>query len=396
MWRPACLAQFLAAGLLLTTPVHAEDTDVPPPAWQGVWHGTIGKAEVQACLQHEDYDDFGAYYYMRHLGVISLGTVTSTMKPDAPVWTEAPDADEPGNGPLWLITSMTGDHLHGLWTSRSKTLPIDLTRVAVDKPGSEDNNNGPCGSLAFNLPRFTQPVITAKPAVLDGVTYSRIIADPGPQFSSYDFETFQLQGATAGIQHVNAELYKAVPIGPDADYFQCSVEALGHSGRDGESSSTQTPLIISKSWLVVEDSEYGYCGGPYPASATDYQTWDLHTGSTVNLDDWFNVQALQQTVNEPGTADQYTTVTYTAPFRKMIDDAYPNNDDADCKQAELEADSWTVHPTATGFDFSPELPHAVQACIDDAIVPFSKLGSYLSPAGKAGVASFTAEVKASK
>ena len=388
------LAPWLAVCLALgTTFAHAKDAEPPPPAWQGVWQGTIGEAAVQACFQHEGYGDFGAYYYMRHLGIITLGTIPAEAKAEAvPIWTESPDAALVTAGPFWHLNTLSRDHMQGVWKGGGKTLPVDLTRVAI--PSADDSEDQPCGSDAFSLPRFTKPVITTKPAMLDGIAYTRIIVDPGPQFSDYEFETFQLNGSTPAIQRVNTELYKTVPTSPDADYFQCSMEALSHSGRDGESSSTQTPLIISKSWLVMEDGEYGYCGGPYPASAVNYQTWDLRSGSLINLHDWFNDQALKQAVHEPGTVDQYITVTVTAPFKKMIDEAYPHyDDDADCQVARQDADSWSVHLTATGVDFMPELPHVVQACIDDAILPFAKLEPYLSPAGKVGVASFTAEVK---
>lgn len=391
------IAPLLAVGCLVVTPqAHAAESEAPPPAWQGIWHGTIGKAEVQACLQHEGYDDFGAYYYMRHLAIISLDTVVSDAPGDAlPVWTESPNSAQPEKSDLWHITSVTTDHMRGLWTGGGKTLPIDLTRVATT---ATDSENGPCGSQAFSLPRFTKPVITTEPAALNGVAYTHIIANPGQQFSDSAIETFQLQGSTPAIQHVNAELYKTIPTGPDdAEYFQCSMAALGQNGWDGDSSSTRRPLVISKSWLVVQEDGSWNCGGAHPDAATTYQTWDLGTGTTVNLYDWFNAQALEQTVHDAGTADAYTTVTLTAPFKKMIDDAYPNyDDDADCKEARQDADAWNVHLTSTGVDFTPDLPHVAQACIDDAILPFASLEPYLSPAGKAGVASFTAEVLSSR
>jgi len=363
-------------------------------ASNGVWRGTIGNAAVQVCFQHTDYADFGAYYYLRHLEIISLGKLDG--KPGAPaVWTEAPNSDQSAKGPLWRITAVAHGRMDGVWTDGRKSLPIALTAVSRDKPAKGEDDQ-PCGSEAFSLPRFTKPVVTTKPAKVDGAAYTRVLVDIGKQFKDSSFETFQLAGASPAIRRINAELYKDVPTGPDhADYFQCTMSALGQNGLDGDTTSTLSPETLTPSFLVVADSESGDCGGAHPDAGVSYQTWDLRTGRQIDLYDGFTKAALTRTVEGAGTSGSYTTVAYTAPFKAMIIRAFPT-DDPDCKEAIQTADDWSARLTAQGVAFTPSLPHVVAACADDAVIPFAKLAPYLNADGKALVARFEAEAKGRK
>jgi hypothetical protein len=379
------------AALVLSGSANANAASYPD--WHGVWRGTIGKAAVQVCLQHKDYGDSGAYYYLRYRSIISLGGLAAPpAASNNPAWTEAPNSDNPTAGPLWHLTSITAAHLRGVWTSGGKTLPIDLASVRIAK-SADDDDDMPCGNPAFSLPRFSQPVVEAKPTVLKGVAYTRVIVDVGKQFSESVIESFQLHGGAPAITKVNTQLYKDIPTTPEnAMYFQCSMAALGQNGLDGDASSTTVPEIITRDWMVSRTDSSDDCGGAHPNSGSAFQTWDLRKGVTVNLYDWFTAAALKQTVNEPGTKNQYVTVAFTPAFRKMIDDAY-KNDEPECRQAEQGADFWDTHLTATGVAFTPELSHADTPCIDDAVIPFAKLGRYLNPTGKAEIASFISALR---
>ncbi len=378
---------------MLVSAMPAKAAEASPP-WHGVWRGTIGKSEVQACLQYKDYGDAGAYYYLRHLAIIGLGELAAKGGASSPaLWTEAPDSDKAASGPLWYLTTITRDHLQGTWTGGGKTLPLDLTRVVMAKPGADDDEDAPCGNMAFNLPRFSKPVITTRPAMLKGIAYTKVSVDVGKQFSDSAIASFQLHGTTPAITRVNVALYKDIPTSPDnAAYFQCAMAALAQNGMDGDSSSTTVPEVITRNWMVSRNDYADDCGGAHPNSGSNYQTWDLRKGIAINLYDWFTPLALKQTVNDPGTKDQYITVVFTPVFRKLIDDAY-GRDDADCKEAEKEADFWTPHLTATGVDFVPDLPHVVTACTDDAIIPFAKLARYFTPMGRAQAAAFIGELR---
>jgi hypothetical protein len=392
---PAHLIRLWLASLLVVLLAPAELAQTAPaaskPDWVGVWRGTVGNAAVQVCLQHEDYGDLGAYYYLRHLKIISLGRLGSR-----PVWTESPKSDQAAKGPLWQFTTISSSHLQGSWSQGAKTLPFSLDRVPLAKANPDDTNDTACGNEAFSLPRFSKPVVTSKTAVLNGIGYTRVLVDPGKQFDDSSTEVFQLQGATAAIKRVNAELYKNVPTSPnDAEYFTCSMAALGQNGLDGDASTTIKPLLLTKSWMVLENDESDDCGGAHPNSNVSYETWDLRKGVKINLYDWFNKAALTQTINEPGSKDQYVSVAFTAPFKKLIDHAY-SLDDEECKDTLADADAWDPSLTATGIAFTPELPHAVQACEEEAEIPFAILAPYLNPTGKVAIAAFHAEMRGLK
>ncbi len=365
-------------------------------AWQGVWRGTIGGADVQVCLQHTDYDDFGAYYYMRHLQIISLGKLDHKPgAPAGPAWTEAPFSDKADKGPLWHITAVGNGRLAGVWTDGGKSLPITLTAVTRDKPAKGDDDQ-PCGSQTFSQPRFTKPIVTTRPAKVDGIAYTRVLVDIGKQFTDSGFETFQLTGMTPAIRRINAELYKDVPTGPEhADYFQCTMSALGQNGLDGETTTTLSPETLTPSFMVEADAEDESCGGAHPDGGTSYQTWDLRTGKTIDLYAGFTKAALTRTVHDAGTANAYTEVTLTPAFKATLIKAFPAGD-PDCKEALDTADDWAARPTAHGMAFTPSLPHVVAACIDDAVIPYAKLAPYMTVDGKTLVAQFEAETKGRK
>jgi hypothetical protein len=366
-----------------------------PPAWHGIWRGTIGKAAVQVCLQRKDYGDSGAYYYLRYLDIISLGELPARSQTDAsPVWTEAPFSDKAPLGPLWHFTAIAHDRLQGTWTGGDKTVPIDLVRVPMTKPSADEDAGAPCGNLAFSLPRFAKPVVTTKPVMLKSVAYTRVSVAVGKQFTDSAFQTFRLPGDTPAIARVNAQLSADIPKSTDATYFQCTMAALAQNGLDGDASSITVPEIITRDWMVSRTDSSDDCGGAHPNSNTTYGTWDLRKGATINLYDWFNLAALKQTINERRSKNQYITVAFTPVFRKMIDSAFGSSE-PECKDAERDADFWNPHLTAEGVAFTPDLPHAETACVEDAVIPFAKLAGYLSPAGKVGAASFVGALRAS-
>lgn len=389
-----------AALLLLASPARA--ADAPRPAWEGVWRGTIGERPVQVCLQHRDGDDFGAYYDLRDLGIISLGTLASADQAGKLVWSEQPVADHPENGPLWHLTDVTQGHLAGAWSDGRKTLPIALSAVPRAASGADAADSDVCASLAFSMPRYTKPTIAIAHAALDGTSYDRVTVTAGKQFGD-DFQpevdTFQLPGKTPAIALVNAALRHDIPTGPDDDInFQCSMSALGANGFDGGASSSTVPEIITGSWMVSRNSASSDCGGAHPNADLAYTTWDLRAGAPVAVEDWFNTDALSKTVQNPGTKDELTTITYTDGFMKLIAAAYARarGNDADCLDAVKNADEWDAHLAHDGVAFYPSLPHVVQACAENAVIPYAKLARYLNARGTVDVASFRAEIGAAK
>ncbi|WP_443747153.1 hypothetical protein [Asticcacaulis solisilvae] len=399
MTMRANLRAILALALPLLGCQMAKTAAADPGAlpWQGVWRGTVGNSAVQVCLQHGDDDSFGGYYYLRHLQVISLDPPAHAAGKDMITWTErTDDANPSAKGPVWHITAIKNGHLDGVWTDKGKSLPIALTAVPVEK----DSDGEPCGSLAFSLPRFTKPVVKTGPATLDGIAYTRMTVDIGKQFPDWTIETFQLAGDTPAIRRVNAELYKVVPTDPQhADYFQCSMTEMAQGHWDGGQGSESRPEMLTKSFMVEVITEGDACGGIHPNYGVTHQTWDLRTGTAIDLYDDFNQAAVIRTVSDKGAKTEYTAVTFTPRLRAVVLAAYPKTGD-DCPKAvdEMDDTAWDVRLTPKGMAFTmPATSSLYDPCTEnDAVIPFDDFAPYLTDNGKALVAALEAEIKARK
>jgi hypothetical protein len=372
-----------AFALSLPSLVHA--ADAPIPVWAGVWRGTIGTLPVQACLQHQDYADFGAYFYLKHLDLIGLNPADTAAKPGTTTaWAENPNpgTDKPPPGPRWTAIAATGNTLTATWSDGRKTLPIQMTRVV----GTDAELNA-CGDPVFIRPRATAPTVTATAATFEGVAYTVVTTDIGKHFKDYSLSTFRLNGTTPAIARVNAALMKRIPAKPEeADYIECAMGALGQNGNDGDHADETSPALITTHWLVSQRDVGGYCGGAHPDGTTIWTLWDLRTGTQVDLYSWLIPKGVTQ---KP--ADGYIDTTILPGLERLLDKGW-KRDGPDCRGT--EAFSWDPHLTRRGIAFMPRVSHAETACADDAVLSFATLAPFLNAQGKAGVASIIADLNA--
>jgi hypothetical protein len=354
------------------------------PDWVGIWRGTIGKLPVQVCLQARDYGNYGAYFYLKHLGIISLGGLADGVSAGATnVWTEARNSDHPGDGPLWKNLSATATELTGTWTGNGKELPIVLTRVA-----QTDLSDEPCGDLAFSTPRATPVNLSSRPATVDGFAYTVVKADVGKQFPDVSLETFQLDGITSAIQKINTALKAEILAKVEgANYFQCTMGNLASMGEDGQYQTTTRPVLITANWMVSETEEGSTCGGAHPNWGVYWNNWDLRSGLSVDLWTWLGPKAATVIAR-----DGYSDVTIEPELRNLLNKGWRLTDD-DCKDTVESENYWKVRLTREGFAFSPGLPHAATACIDDVKLTFEQLAPLLNVEGEAGVKSFRADLQ---
>jgi len=374
------VAAVLLAMLILFggTVSRAED---PPPPWQGVWRGTIGDLPVQACLNHRDYADQGAYFYLSHKTIIPLGAIDKAGT--ATVWSEAPDSDKKAEGPLWTLSPAKGDALSGEWRMKTKALSIRLIRVA-----SKNEDNGPCSGLAFNAPRITPITIARKPAVKDGVAYTRLIANVGKQFDA-TLESFEMPGATPAEQKINARLRKLLPTrGEGSEYLECSMANIASTGYDGDYMDVTAPTMITRRWLVWVQSSATTCGGAHPDAGQTSTVVDRQTGEIVTLWRWFTPSAAKR--EEPGR-DRDAVYEVQPPLLRAIL-ARTGRQEKECREAIEDQTFWDIALTRRGFGFTPELPHVVQACADQIVLPYAAAAPFLTAAGKAVVASVTQDL----
>ncbi len=357
----------------------------PAPAWAGIWRGTIGDLPVQACLQHRDLYDFGAYFYMKRLVLIGLNPADKDAKAGATLaWAENPDvpADKTSSTARWSGVVADSTSLTASWSDGHKTLPIRMTRVA-----QVDADLNPCGDLAFIRPRATTPVILTKAATFEGTAYTIVTADLGKHFTEYSQSSFRLNDATPAIARVNAALMKTIPTKAEgAEYLDCAMGALGQNGNDGDYSDDTKPALITAHWLVSQRDVGGYCGGAHPDSASDWTLWDLRSGRKVDLWKWLTPKGATQK-----REDGYDDTTLSPALARLLKRAWQRTD-PDCSN--LDPFGWEPHLTRKGIAFMPGLAHVDKGCEDDVVLPYAAVAPFLNAAGKAGIASVTADLKA--
>jgi hypothetical protein len=357
------------AAALLAGPAAAK----PDTGLAGVWQGTLGAQPVRVCFNTRESGSFGQYFYLRHLVAIPLQQPDDGNRTFVEGYTE-----NDSKAARWTIDAASGDRLAGNWTQVGKKLPIVLARV----PGTRlKEDETPCGSMAFQQPRLEGVRTIAKPAIKDGVRYTRLILDHRGRFGdSIAVESFALAGDTPATRKINAALRKPLAGEPDG-WLACVRMAADASPNAADNLETYEPRLFSRRWLVVMNHWDGFCGGAHPDSSNAPMVFDLTTGAEVEVFDWFSDKAVKR---EP--VEGYPTlVTLQPQFRSLVLGRWKGSD-ADCDDAIRTQDYWHAELTRTGFTFTPDLPHVVQACGENFAVPFASLQPYLNDQGKAAIA----------
>ena len=363
-----------ACALLIGVPSLLDAAEPTPPVWQGVWRGTVGTLAVRMCLAGDRVgpgDAIGSYYYLSRLRTIRLQQQGASR-----VWVEGSDAPNRPPAPRWTFAEAGRDRLTGNWSGGGHSLPFRLARLASDDDGA------PCGTEAFNGPRWRPLTIAARPAVKDGVRYRTLVFGVGPAFTGIALTGFELIGDDAATRRINAGLRERVP-GPQEDWRGCITGGLDAHGSDGDLDATLAPTLITPRWLGAALSQDDECGGVHPNSRTVPVTFDRATGAAVDLYGWLNAAAVDR-----------RRATVTPAFRRLII-AKAGDIEPDCRDAFADEESWDIGLDRQGLTFRPDLPHAMQACADDVLVHWSSLASLLTAAGQAGRASLSARRQAS-
>ena len=363
------------AVLLMSASSLLRAADPTPPVWQGVWQGTIGTWPVRACLAWDRVgpgDAFGSYYYLSKLRTIHL-----EQQGTSKVWIEGYAAPNNPPAPRWTFAEVGRARLTGMWTGGGHSLPFRLTRLV------SDDEEAPCGTEAFNGPRWRPLTISATPAMKDGVRYRTLVFGAGLAFPSISLIGFELLGNDAATRRINAGLRKRVP-GSQEDWRGCITGSLDAHGSDGDLDATLAPTLITPRWLGVALSQDDDCGGAHPNSGTVPVAFDRATGAAVDLHGWLTDAAVDRS---QATSDLPPTVRPT--FRRLIM-AAAGDIEPDCRDALAEEEFWDIGLGRRGLTFRPELPHVTQACADDILVRWASLARFLTPAGQAGRASLSA------
>lgn len=360
----------LALALALTVPA----ADPPPPAWQGVWAGTIGTLPVRACLARRgDAYAVGSYYYLSKLRPIRL-----EQQGGSKLWLEGWSSSTGPAQPRWTFDAVGAQLLTGTWADGPRALPFRLTRV------TGANTDEPCGSAAFMAPRLRPIRATTARASRDGIAYSRITYHPGPAFEEVSLQSFAMPGSNPATQRINAALRRHIAVeGAAADWRACVAGQLNSMGEDGVYAASITPRMITARWLAAAMDEGGDCGGPHPNSSTTSLLFDRTTGAETALEDWLNATGIQR--HRDGDRGYHTI----RPALRSVVLRHAGAIEADCRGPVEEEEFWDIGLARTGLSFTPMLAHVVQACAESTVVPWTALTPFLNDAGRAGRATLS-------
>ena len=363
----------------LMLPAGARADDPPPSPLQGVWAGTIGALPVRVCLVQDGTGDIaGSYYYTSHLATIGL-----TAGKDGVLQEGNGDTDKPGRAaPAWRV-AVKGGQLAGTWTGRERELPIALTRVPMAK--SEDADS-PCGSRAFFGPRLAGMGWRDMPVHFGGLAYLEHRLVPPPALGKdVDLSIIRLDGSEKGDAAINAALAKeAEPWGEDG-WVACLSNALGRGWSEGEFGASQKPMLLTRRFLSVRKNFEDDCGGAHPNAGYSVATYDRASGRPVIVARWFLPSAIPPPAKDAGPYREEDPVVLSRALTRLVMAHFPRAD-KDCRESLDDASTyWWIGLTPRGFVFSPELPHVVEACQDDAVVPYAAVAAMLTPAGRAAL-----------
>ena len=369
MTRPGGMGLILA--LLAAAPVAAQDDwNAPPPAWEGVWQGTIGTLSVHLCLDTTPSRSSGAYYYDRHRSLIPLELDDSKVS-----WIEKSADDR--DGPRWRIAAGGKDALTGSWTDGKAMLPVRMRRIG---PTSADYE-GPCESMEFHRPRLKPVALTRKSTTKYGAALTIWTFRPGAPFGDVEVSSFTLDRPGPAVARVNALLRAILPKADGGgNWLDCIAGSANAHGMDGNFSESIEPSLVAGRWLGATYRSDTYCGGAHPNTSLSYRTFDLEKGAEVDPLDWFAPTAV---LSEQ--VDKDSLKSLAPAFRKFLLANYKAEDE-ECDGVLADAQYWSVGIERGSMVFWPELPRVVMACSEDFKVAYDRLQPWLDPKGKAIVA----------
>jgi hypothetical protein len=425
------------AGALAVSPAFAQ---APPPAWQGVYEGTIGKARIVLALNPLST----RYFYLgkaNDLGLMipddgSLSRLQETLAPDV-------SDDDIKTKPklvtgVWSLSYDKGA-LSGTWKDPSgkNEQPIALTRLSTGDEGTYavtmtlDNP----GVYAAHWLRAAPALVASDKETTIGPLTLKNMRDP-----SFGGEVPRLVKAPEGVRidavNVGLERLQRYLRATDRECFQGSrtfrartsddpVSAPDKKSDDDEENATiLNATYATNRLLVLEESHMTFCGGAHPNMSIAMYTFDLSDGALVTgaggeadaFDD-LGAKGLGRAL-DLGTASKRAKfdafwkgamrvgITADRKATKAAEKADPkkaaakkdDDDDGDCgKEIEnqLKQRPLTIHayPTEKGLAVRVAgFPHVIQICeVSDpinpvvlpytALKPFLKAGQRLLPAG---------------
>ena len=321
------------------------------PAWaqrpSGVWTGKLGRASIAACFDK----DAASYYYVK-IGV----DIPLVQQKNPRTWEEKKEQAK-GDGPTgtWQLSPLEGEAMTGVWMSPDgkRTLPIALT-MATKKSESS------CLSPAYNVPRATAFVrIPDKETSVGGLRIrtfqARDIDIAGLEIAD---KSAQLAPLKQFVEKLNRDLLE--------QYLDCARSAEDREDWTGSIEFTGIVKLesVTQHFVLLRQSSAYFCAGAHPDDSSSLLVVDRRSGETIDIENW---------LKDPLDA---------------IGRKYWKTSREDCKDALEKDTTFVIWPSLDGLVLAPNLPHVIEACSEEMIIPYARLASRLTPAGRRGAAEF--------
>lgn len=262
---------------------------------KGVWQGTIGKQGVVVCMNEIGMQS--EYYYLRYRIPISLkrdgiGFVEGGKELNTSVdFTVA----------RWTFDNISPNQIIGYWidSQTKRKLPISLSPVLQEKQDDDEVERriqGNCilWSSYINslLDKERQDIKNEKfqreIKKYNGKTYQEIAFS---ELVGRELSTIQLmEKGPVGVE-LNRKLYNSFKE-QLATLYECPKDS--HYEDLFEHRYSVTINFWDSDWITLLDGGYTYCNGrgAHPWGTGGINTYDLHTGKSVDLWAWFQGKRL--------------------------------------------------------------------------------------------------------
>lgn len=351
----------------------------------GIWTGTIGNSKVVACFMRGNGPAsaiLSEYFYLRYSKMIPL-----IPAPDSnALWLEG-DGKNPSG--IWKI-NVQHDRITGNWSNleKTKSLPILLDRFkSISSDHSSDCN--PEYSV-FNPIVFSEKITLGEEKNLNGRRF-RVLT------SNTTVSSVELIGKGEAINVLNTLLANEFRVGLSG-YYSCPTSGERLSGKRGKEETPDydfsiEPVFWNDQWISFVSNTSGDCGGAYPFYSYSYSTWDLRTGTAVNL--WTWIKNSKDTDTEPEYDNYYfynsapeelnKIITQKAIKQRLAFNPEEASEENNCLDVIQLNSGYQIRLGKSGFIFTQNFPHLAQACTDNIEITYNELMPFLTKDGKKAV-----------
>jgi len=391
-----------------------------PPAWQGVYQGSIGKAQVVVALA----PDGARYFYVGQTNDLGL-IVSAEGDRLRMVETLAPSiqADDVKDKPdlvsgAWSVSYADGA-IKGTWKDAhgERERPIALSRVSsADESADFVFHENALGAYGERWLRTAPALVSDGAEKTIGPLSYRVMRDP--QFGN-SVPRLVKAPKTVNVEAVNAALDRLQRYLRLADrdclqgvremYARDGAKSLAKADKENADTRTDspaalTPLFATDRLLTLEQTQMAFCGGAHPNLIDEEYVFDLADGTQLSeLDDGSGKSGDTGDVDPSwlgrtlDLADRDKLTKFDALWMSAIRAgiAAPHADDEpDCGQAikdMLDQNSHdnpvsiVAYPVETGLAMRVTgFPHAIQICengqsFNPTIIPYAGLKPFLKP-----------------